>query len=293
MKAGGLSKSKHKGHLLSLDLESWIFSRRIDQRKLNLKELRALDDSYTPRVLNYLLKLLKKNNQKITFFTVTKLEEIYPGIFEKILEEGHEVGWHTHTHANITHVEILKKELESSAKIIQKYKIKGFQAPTITFIKDGYKFLKKYGFEYSSSIYGNSSVVHKFDGIYEIPVTTSFKRYKPKKSEIFFPSNMTISNLKKFGIPTGSSYFWSLLGKKFYSKQMENAAEKNELVNMFVHEWQIRKPESKEYSRDVSLIWNPLFYPYKRNLVDMFEFLLENFKFRRFKDFIADEKKKK
>ncbi len=293
MKAIRQKAAKHKGHLLSIDLESWIFSRRIDQKKLSHKELKKLDDNYTPNVLKYLLKVLKKNEQKVTFFIVGKLEEIYPGTIEKILDEGHEVGWHTHTHANIINEDILRKELEGSASIISKYRMKGFQAPTITFIRNGYKLLKKYGFEYSSSVYGNSNVLHRFDGIYEIPVTTSFKKYKPKKSEIFFPANMTISNLKKFGIPTGSSYFWGIFGRRFYQQQLKRAKSKNEIVNMFIHEWQIKKPESEEYNKDVSLLWNPFFYPYKRNLTGMFEFMLSNFKFRRFKDFIQDEKERK
>lgn len=284
--------ARHKGHLLSIDLESWIFSRKIEEKKLSLKELKRLDNNYTPRVLSYILKTLKKNEQRITFFVVGKLEEVYPGIIEKILKEGHEIGWHSHTHANLSDEEILKQELNKSSKIIKNYKMKGFQAPTVIFFKKGYKLLRDYGFEYSSSIYGNSNAIHNFHGIYEIPVSTAFRKYKPIKSKVFFPSNMTFANLAKFGLPIGSSYFWGVLGKKFYKSHLQKKENKGEIVNMFIHEWQIINPKSEEYKDDVNFFWNPLFLPYKMNLSSMFEHILQNFRFVRFKDYLKEMKKR-
>lgn len=273
-------------HLLSVDFESWIFSKRINEKKLSIKELRELDNGYSKKSLNYLLKLLKKHNQKITFFVVGKLEEIYPGIIKEILDAGHEVGWHTYSHQDIVNIKILKEELEKSEKIIKKYHIRGFQAPTITFFREGYKILKDAGFDYSSSIYGNSSKPLKFSDIWEIPVSTSNRNYSPKSNQIVFPSNMRLKLIKDYGIPYGSSFFWSILGKRYYLNKLREGNSRGDTVNMFIHEWQIVTPQSPVYKKDVSFSWNPIFFPYKINVSSIFESLIREFKFQTFREYI-------
>jgi len=284
---------KNKSHLLAIDFESWIFSERINKKQLNLKELRKLDNGYSIKALDYILKTLKRHNQKITFFLVFKLEEIYPGIIKKILSEGHEVGWHTHTHAIIKNENILKRELELSKPLLKRYNIKGFQAPTISFIREGYLLLKKYGFLYSSSIYGNSNIKYNFGGVYEIPVSISRLSFRPKKKEIKFPSDMRFWRTLKYGIPFGSSFFWGLFGKKFYSKMLEDAGKKSLTYNLFIHDWQLVTPKSKDYKKDVSILTHPIFFTffllYRLNVSHMFEYLLSRIKFRRFIDYIKKD----
>lgn len=268
-----------KSHILAIDLESWIFSKKINSQGFNLDELRELENKYTYQALDYLLKILKKNNQKITFFVVTKLEEMYPGIFEKIKENGHEIGWHTHTHARIDNEKILFQELRLAERYIKKYKIKGFQSPEIYFFREGYKILKDFGFIYSSSIYGNTQKIYKFDGVYEVPVSVSNENYKPADKEILFPNNFTLTKMLRYGIPYGSSFFWGILGKKYYSEKLARMQKENKICNLFIHEWQLIRPTSIEYKKDVNFFWNPLFLSYKIDVSATFEYLISTFKF--------------
>lgn len=275
----------NKKHLLSINLESWVFSEKINAKNLSLEELRKLDDGYTLKALEHVLTLLKKYNQKITFFVVTKLEELYPGIIDRILREGHELAWHTHTHTLIKSADILIAELEAAKKIIDKYSIKGFQPPEIVFIKEGYKILKDYGFLYSSSIYGNTQAHYNYKGIFEIPVSVSNKKYLPSFEKIVFPNNMTLNNILKFGIPFGSGLFWGIFGKKYYLKKLNNAERENRTYNFFIHEWQLISPWSKEYKKDISFFINPLFLLYRINVNYMFKLLLSKYKFGKFIDY--------
>lgn len=279
-------------HLLTIDLESWIFSKRINKKKLNTDELRRLDNKYALQALTYLLKVLKEHNQKITFFVVARLEEIYPGIIGKILSEGHEIGWHTYSHSIINNKNILVEELKASEKVLKKYPIKGFQAPNIVFFKEGYKILKEYGFLYSSSIYGNANMIYNFDGIYEIPVSVSRKNYAPKESEIIFPSHLSISNILRFGIPIGSSLFWGLLGEKYYISKLNEAKKSNKVINLFMHEWQLITPQSEEYRKDISILSNPIFHtfflPYRINISKMFEHIISKFQFQPCINYLRD-----
>lgn len=280
-------------HLLSVDFESWIFSERINQKGLSNKELIKLDNGYTYKALRYLLKSLREKKQKITFFVVTKLEELYPGLIDKILAEGHEVGWHSHTHQNTADIDILKKELLSAEKIIRKYKIKGYQAPRISFTKKGYSLLKDFGFEYSSSTYGNANIIHEYNGISEIPVSTHNEEYSPRKSEVIFPSTMGIRNIKRYGLPIGSSFFWSILGKYYYNRKLENAKQQEKVINMFIHEWQLLRPSSEAYKKDVSIFLHPQFIPYRLNVDKMFLEMLDRHNFMRFIDYLKYVKKNK
>ncbi|MHA1678426.1 MAG: polysaccharide deacetylase family protein, partial [Promethearchaeota archaeon] len=281
---------KNRKHLLSINLESWVFSEKINAKNLSVENLRKLDNEYTPRALRHVLDLLKKHNQKITFFVVTKLEELYPGIIDEILKDGHEVAWHTHTHTIIKSPEILVNELKAAKKIIDKYSIRGFQPPEIIFVKEAYKILKEYGFLYASSIYGNTQAKYSYAGVCEIPVSVSNKNYIPDFKEIIFPNNMTIKNIFKFRIPFGSGLFWGILGKRYYLKKLSNAETENKIYNFFIHEWQLFPPQSKEYKKDVSFFANPLFSLYKINVNCMFNLLLSKYRFGRFIDYYYNNK---
>jgi len=277
-------------HLLSIDLESWVSSINITKDNLNIQELRKLDNGYIPMALSYLLNKLRHYNQKITFFVVFNLEELYPGLIEKILKEGHEVGWHGHTHAFITSKAILEKELNLSQKYLKKYNIIGYQAPQVQFIKEGYLLLKKFGFKYSSSLYGDSNQAYNVNDIYEIPVSVSNNKYKPNINQLCFPSKLSFFNILKFGIPFGSSYFWSILGEKYYDGKLKEAERDNCVTAMFIHNGQLTKAVSmdKKYVPDweIPFFKNPLFYPYTRNVSHMFENLLSKYQFSRYKDYL-------
>ena len=278
-----------------MDFESWLVSVPINERNLSNKELRKLDGSHTWKSLIFVLNRLKKHNQKITFFLVFKLEELFPGIIDRILQDGHEIGWHSYSHPQITSEEVLIKELEKSNKLIKKYHVVGFQAPGIIFFKKGYSLLKKYGFIYSSSIYGNSNRIYQFNGVFEVPVSISHAHYSPKKEEIVFPSAFTINNILKFHIPYGSSYFWSILGKRYYVNKLHNLSLKQEMGNLFIHNWQLMPPThssyKKEYSKYLNFFSNPLFLPYNIPVSEMFDHLLSQIRFQRCIDYVREKTK--
>ncbi len=60
----------------------------------------TFDDGPNPKVTDYILKVLKKNNIKATFFCVGNKIEKYPDIINKIKQEGHIIGNHSYSHIN-------------------------------------------------------------------------------------------------------------------------------------------------------------------------------------------------
>lgn len=69
------------------------------------------DEKYTPQVLD----ILKNSDAKATFFLIGSKIMKYPGIAERILREGGEVGNHTFTHPNTTYLGEKNLEIELSA----------------------------------------------------------------------------------------------------------------------------------------------------------------------------------
>lgn len=277
-------------HLLCVDLESWVFSKKMNEKNLSVRELRALDGGYTLEALDYLLRTLRRYDQTLTFFVVTKLEELYPGMLQRILDAGHEVGWHTHSHEVVENAEVLRRQLEQSEKVFARYPIRGFQAPSVTFGREGYRVLKDYGFLYSSSVYGNTAMLYDFDGVYEIPVSTAKTNVRPKPDEMRFPSDMRIQTIRQFGIPYGSSFFWAIAGPRYYARKLREAERESRICNLFIHEWQLVTPQSAEYRKDISVmsgrLFSLFFLPYRVNMASMFEYLLAHYSFGRCIDYL-------
>lgn len=60
----------------------------------------TFDDGPHPVATPFVLDALKEYQAKATFFCIGKNVEEYPEIYQRILNEGHAVGNHTHNHLN-------------------------------------------------------------------------------------------------------------------------------------------------------------------------------------------------
>ncbi len=60
----------------------------------------TFDDGPHPSATPFVLDELRKYNAKATFFCIGHNVETHPGIYQRILNEGHRVGNHTQNHLN-------------------------------------------------------------------------------------------------------------------------------------------------------------------------------------------------
>lgn len=60
----------------------------------------SFDDGPDPRITNNVLDLLAQYNARATFFCIGHRVEAYRDTYDRILQEGHAVGNHTHRHLN-------------------------------------------------------------------------------------------------------------------------------------------------------------------------------------------------
>lgn len=269
-------------NILSIDLESFVHM-DVDSQGLSL-EKKKLDNGHIVRATNSLLDILKKNNKKATFFVVAEVYDWYPKLIEDIRKRGHEIALHTYSHIRLLNKKIMANELEKSSKFIRHFKPKGFRAPQVCLTRDCFKVLKKFGFMYDSSSYDDFDNKKRIDGVLELPI--SVYNFRQQSFNDTFPKNLSL-NLLKRGLPVGSGYFIAIFGKSV-SFFIEKLNKKNQPYIMFMHPWQIEKPDIKISTYLKESIKNPLTLPYYFNRKEAFEYIIKKYEFTSFLDYIKN-----
>jgi peptidoglycan/xylan/chitin deacetylase (PgdA/CDA1 family) len=136
---------KIKTFCLTFDIEEFDIARGISEEEMN-----SVSAEGTKRIL----KLLKEENVKATFFITSRFAQKNPKLVIEIGKD-HEIGSHGYEHSqeykNMDEDEayqFIKKSKEELEKIIKK-QVKGFRAPRM--MKTNPKIVRKAGFKYDSS----------------------------------------------------------------------------------------------------------------------------------------------
>jgi len=89
---------------------------KTQEKKLYL----TFDDGPIPEITPFVLDELKKWNAKASFFCIGKNIEANPGIFQRIIDEGHSIGNHTYDHLNgwNTSDEVYFQNIEKGAAVL-------------------------------------------------------------------------------------------------------------------------------------------------------------------------------
>jgi peptidoglycan/xylan/chitin deacetylase (PgdA/CDA1 family) len=58
----------------------------------------TFDDGPTPGVTEWILRELARFDMKATFFCLGKNVDLYPDLYQRIIDDGHKVGNHTYSH---------------------------------------------------------------------------------------------------------------------------------------------------------------------------------------------------
>lgn len=78
-----------------------LFPSIVWRRKTNHKNIwLTFDDGPCPQATPFILKTLKRQEIKATFFLVGAQIEKYPDLFKAIIKDGHVVGNHSYSHKN-------------------------------------------------------------------------------------------------------------------------------------------------------------------------------------------------
>jgi peptidoglycan/xylan/chitin deacetylase (PgdA/CDA1 family)/spore germination protein YaaH len=81
----------------------------------------TFDDGPDPRWTPQILDILKKHGVHATFFVVGQQAELYPGIVQRMVAEGHEIGNHSFTHPNLAEQpeRIIELQLNATQRLLE------------------------------------------------------------------------------------------------------------------------------------------------------------------------------
>lgn len=257
--------------LLTIDYESWFaISRRYDS--LSPEKRFALDDGFAWDAIDPILERLK--DAKASFYMVGELADWYPDLPQKIMDAGHEIGFHCQVHRPLNSAAKVEQDLKASAGWRKKYKVHGFRAPMIHTVEDVYPLLEQNNFTYSSSLYAPSGTLIKKGNIWEAPVSTYSLFGKP--STFHAPRRMDLPLVFGGEFPYGSSFMSGLFPKTVF-KLIEKEFKAGFSPVIFLHPYEIVSPARwpARVSRD--LLSNPLLYPFTFNKSSFLTDLLRSF----------------
>ena len=159
-------------NLIGIDFEDWYHPQFVQPFVKNLK--------HEPKMfhgLEKIIELLKKNNTTATFFVVGKLLEQNPEILDLILDNEHEIAFHTMNHSNLN--DLTKEKFLDELNLFEKItegKSRGFRAPTFSINSDtswAIDALQEKNYRYDSSIVPVKTDLYGFSNCQRSPFKIS------------------------------------------------------------------------------------------------------------------------
>ena len=274
-------------NILGIDFEDWYHPELIKQ---NIK-----NEKHNPSVINgidKILELLRKHDTLATFFVVGELLEIKPEIFDKIIENGHEIGFHTMYHDRLDspgYKEKFHDEIKKFAELTN-HKSRGFRAPTFSLNNDSawaIDVLAENDYIYDSSVVPAKTSLYGSPNAQEHPYKISSKNIEKNNSDgtiIEFPLMVTTFLGKK--IPAAGGFYLRTLPAKVIKNAIKNYQKQEIPATFYIHSWEL----TPEYMPKIQL-------PIKENFITYHNIgkaytrmneLLQQFQFTSFSNFISE-----
>jgi len=278
-------------NILGIDFEDWFHPELIQKSEFKIeKEPKVIEGIYK------ILELLRKKETKATFFVVGELLEYKPELLDLILENDHEIGFHTMKHDRIDS-SISKEEFDEEVKKFAKLtngKSKGFRAPSFSLNMNSswaIDVLKENGYIYDSSVVPAKTSLYGIPDAETKPYKISSQNLKNNSDNgkiLEFPLLVTRFLGKK--IPAAGGFYLRTLPTRVIENAIKSY-EKNQVPGVFyIHSWELTPefmPKIKLPKKDHFITFHNINKAYPR-----MENLLEKFKFTSFSKFIQENKEK-
>ena len=278
-------------NILGIDFEDW-FHPELIQKYISKKDNQ-------PKVIegiDRILELLRMYDTKATFFVVGELLEFKPELLDMILENGHEIAFHTMKHDRIDKPNFKEKFEEEIKKFdeLTDGKSKGFRAPSFSLnINSSWLIdvLEENDYVYDSSVVPAKTSLYGIPNAEKKPYKISSKFLEGNSSDgkiIEFPMMVTKFLGKK--IPAAGGFYLRTLP----SRIIENAIRSYEKENLpgvfYIHSWELTPefmPKMKLSKKDDFVTFHNIGKAYNK-----MEDLLEKFQFTSFEKFIHNKSDK-
>ena len=277
-------------NILGIDFEDWFHPELI--QKYISKE------NNEPRVvegINKIIELLRKNETKATFFVVGELLEFKPELLDIILENEHEIAFHTMKHTRID-LPNRREQFQDEIKQFDKLtggRSKGFRAPSFSLNSNSswlIDVLEENNYEYDSSIVPVKTSMYGIPNAERKPYKISRNFLEGDSIEgkiIEFPLLVTKFLGKK--IPAGGGFYLRTLPLRVIENAIKSY-EKEKMPGVFyIHSWEL----TPEFMPRINLSKKDNFITYHNinKAYNKMEDLLKKYEFTSFEIFLQNKSK--
>jgi len=227
-------------NLLGIDFEDWYHPELVQKYVKDIDHNPAMFKG-----LDKIIDMLGQNETSATFFVVGELIDKNPEIIDKILDNGHEIGFHTMYHNKIDSIGFKEKfsdEIIRFSKMTNR-KSKGFRAPTFS--------LNKHSSWIIDSLVENdylydSSIVPVKTELYGLPNAeirpyhisrNSIEKNDPNGKLIEFPLLITKFLGKK--LPAAGGFYLRTLPERVIKNAIINYEKQDIPATFYIHSWEL------------------------------------------------------
>jgi len=278
-------------NILGIDFEDW-FHPELIQKYISKKDNQ-------PKVvegIDKILDLLRKKDTKATFFVVGELLEFKPELLDLILDNEHEIAFHTMKHTRID-TPNFKEKFQEEIKQFHKLtngKSKGFRAPSFSLNTNSswlIDVLEENNYVYDSSIVPAKTSLYGIPNAEKKPYKISSKFLEGNSNDgkiIEFPMMVTKFLGKK--IPAAGGFYLRTLPSRIIENTIKSYEEKNMPGVFYIHSWELTPefmPKMKLSKKDHFITFHNIDKAFNK-----MEDLLEKFQFTSFEKFIHNKSDK-
>ena len=278
-------------NILGIDFEDWyhpeLIQKYISKKDNQPKIIHGIDK---------ILDLLRKKDTKATFFVVGELLEFKPELLDLILDNEHEIGFHTMKHDRID-TPNFKERFEEEIKKFDKLtngNSKGFRAPSFSLNVNSswlIDVLEENNYVYDSSVMPAKTSLYGIPNAEKKPYRISSKFLEGNSNDgkiIEFPMMVTKFLGKK--VPAAGGFYLRTLPARIIENAIKSYEKENLPGVFYIHSWELTPefmPKMKLSKKDHFITFHNIDKAYSK-----MEDLLEKFQFTSFEKFIQNKSDK-
>jgi polysaccharide deacetylase family protein (PEP-CTERM system associated) len=276
-------------NILGIDFEDWFHPELIQPYITGMEKKPTVVEG-----LEKILDLLRKNDTKATFFVVGELLKFKPEILDKIIENDHDIAFHTMRHTRIdvpNFREIFEDEIIEFSELTEG-KSRGFRAPSFSLNKKSswiIDVLEKNNYVFDSSVVPTKTSLYGIPDAEQNPYRISSRKLESDSEDakiIEFPLMITKFLGKK--LPAGGGFYLRTLPSRVIKNAIKSYEKRNIPGVFYIHSWEL----APEYMPKIDLPTKENFITY-HNISKAFEkmdSLLKQFSFTSFSNYLTKEK---
>jgi len=273
-------------NILGVDFEDW-FHPQLVQNYLSGKK----KEPTVVKGIDKILDLLRINDSYATFFVVGELLEHKPDLVDKIIENGHEIGFHTMYHTRLDMPGFKEKfpdELKRFADLTDG-RSRGFRAPTFSLNHESswaLNLLLEHGYTYDSSIMPVKTSMYGFSEAETRPYrisSRSLQKNDPEGRILEFP--LIVGRFLGKKIPTAGGFYIRFLPLRTIKNSIKEYEKNGIPATFYIHSWEL----TPEFMPKISMSFKDSFITYHniKKTFQRIDHLLKNFDFTSFSRYIS------